>query len=160
MVISSSIESGIAEVVMHKPPVNALGVRDWFDLAEGDFPWLDGIAGELAWNNLTIPVVLKDTHFHLVDDWASFESTPAYAAENVAAVGLYTADQIAAEIPEAVARVESGLDRDDPRRMAALALLDSKPAVPLRRAQLAKAVEVGFGAAEERAGSPTVLDAQ
>jgi enoyl-CoA hydratase len=34
MVISSSIESGIAEVVMHKPPVNALGVRDWFDLAE------------------------------------------------------------------------------------------------------------------------------
>ena len=69
-------------------------VRDWFDLAEGDFPWLDGIAGELAWNNLTIPVVLKDTHFHLVDDWASFESTPAYAAENVAAVGLYTADAL------------------------------------------------------------------
>ena len=34
MVISSSIEAGIAEVVMHKPPVNALGVRDWFDLAE------------------------------------------------------------------------------------------------------------------------------
>jgi enoyl-CoA hydratase len=34
MIISFSIESGIAEVVMHKPPVNALGVRDWFDLAE------------------------------------------------------------------------------------------------------------------------------
>jgi enoyl-CoA hydratase len=34
MVISSSIESGIAELVMHKPPVNALGVQDWFDLAE------------------------------------------------------------------------------------------------------------------------------
>lgn len=34
MVISSSIESGIAEVVMHKPPVNALAVRDWFELAE------------------------------------------------------------------------------------------------------------------------------
>jgi enoyl-CoA hydratase len=34
MLISSDIVSGIAEVVMHKPPVNALGVQDWFDLAE------------------------------------------------------------------------------------------------------------------------------
>ena len=64
-------------------------------------------------------------------------------------VDLYGADQIEAEVPEAVARVESGLDRDDPRRMAALALLDHPDAaVPLRRAQLAKAVEVGFGAAD------------
>lgn len=34
MFISPSIEAGVAELVMHKPPVNALGVRDWFDLAE------------------------------------------------------------------------------------------------------------------------------
>ena len=34
MLISSDIVSGVAEVVMHKPPVNALGVQDWFDLAE------------------------------------------------------------------------------------------------------------------------------
>jgi enoyl-CoA hydratase len=34
MLISSDIVSGIADVVMHKPPVNALGVQDWFDLAE------------------------------------------------------------------------------------------------------------------------------
>jgi enoyl-CoA hydratase len=34
MNISSSVDSGIAEVVMQKPPVNALGVRDWFDLAD------------------------------------------------------------------------------------------------------------------------------
>ncbi|HET6335693.1 MAG TPA: enoyl-CoA hydratase family protein [Polyangiales bacterium] len=33
MFISEALESGIAEVVMHKPPVNALGVQDWFDLA-------------------------------------------------------------------------------------------------------------------------------
>jgi len=33
MNISSSVTEGIAEVVMNKPPVNALGVRDWFDLA-------------------------------------------------------------------------------------------------------------------------------
>jgi hypothetical protein len=69
-------------------------VRDWFDLTEGDYPWLDGIAGALEHNNLTIPVVVKDTHFHLMDDWASFESTPGYTAENVAAVGLYTSDNL------------------------------------------------------------------
>jgi hypothetical protein len=69
-------------------------VRDWFDLAEGDYPWLDGIAPDLEWNNLTIPVVVRDTHFHLVDDWGSFESTPAYTAANVARVGLYTADAL------------------------------------------------------------------
>jgi enoyl-CoA hydratase len=34
MLISSDIVSGVADVVMHKPPVNALGVQDWFDLAE------------------------------------------------------------------------------------------------------------------------------
>jgi enoyl-CoA hydratase len=34
MLISSDIVSGIADVVMNKPPVNALGVQDWFDLAE------------------------------------------------------------------------------------------------------------------------------
>jgi enoyl-CoA hydratase len=34
MNISASVTEGIAEVVMNKPPVNALGVRDWFDLAE------------------------------------------------------------------------------------------------------------------------------
>src|SRR5690606_36466859 len=69
-------------------------VRDWFDLAEGDYPWLDGIASELPWNNLTIPVVLKDTHFRIVDDWGSFESEPSYAAENVVGVGLYTSDAL------------------------------------------------------------------
>jgi hypothetical protein len=67
-------------------------VRDWFDLTEGDYPWLDGIATSLEYNNLTIPVVLKDTNFTLMDDWASFESEPSYSADNVAAVGLYTSD--------------------------------------------------------------------
>jgi hypothetical protein len=69
-------------------------VRDWFDLTEGDYPWLDGIATALEHNNLTIPVVLKDTNFTLMDDWASFESEPSYSAENVAAVGLYTSDTL------------------------------------------------------------------
>jgi hypothetical protein len=67
-------------------------MRDWFDLTEGDYPWLDGIATALEYNNLTIPVVVKNTNFHLMDDWASFESEPGFAAENIVAVGLYTSD--------------------------------------------------------------------
>src|SRR5262245_13747804 len=83
-----------------------------------------------------------------------WRGTPVYAAYQTLhaaermIVALYPSDEVEAEIPEAVARVESGLDRDDPRRIAALALLDGCPTDPLRRAQLAKAVEVGFGAAD------------
>lgn len=69
-------------------------VRDFVDLAEGDLPWLDGVASQVSYNNLTIPVVLKDTHFHIVDDWASFEATPSYDHANMTAVGLYTSDYL------------------------------------------------------------------
>jgi enoyl-CoA hydratase len=33
-VIAHTIEAGVAEIVMRKPPVNALGVADWFALAD------------------------------------------------------------------------------------------------------------------------------
>lgn len=69
-------------------------VRDFFDLSEGDYPWLDGIAVRLPHNNLTIPIVFKDTDFRLVDDWASFEAEPSYDAANIAAVGMYTSDAL------------------------------------------------------------------
>ena len=45
-------------------------VRDFVDLAEGDYPWLDGVAAGVELNNLTLPVIMKDTHFNIVDDWA------------------------------------------------------------------------------------------
>lgn len=69
-------------------------VRDFVDLAEGDYPWLDGVAAPIAYNNYTMPVILKDTHFNIVDDWASFEATPAYNHDNVTAIGLYTSDYL------------------------------------------------------------------
>ena len=53
-------------------------VRGYVDLGEGDLPWLDGIASGVTHNNLTIPVILKDTHFNIVDDWNSFEAQPSY----------------------------------------------------------------------------------
>ena len=69
-------------------------VRGYVDLGEGDLPWLDGIASGVTHNNLTIPVILKDTHFNIVDDWNSFEAQPSYDHDNVVAVGLYTSDYL------------------------------------------------------------------
>jgi hypothetical protein len=71
-----------------------------------------------------------------------------HAAESLI-VGLYGPLDVEAEIPEAVARVEAGLARDDPRTIAALDLLEPPDAVPGRREKLRKAIEVGFGAADQ-----------
>jgi len=67
-------------------------VRDAVDLAECDYPWMDGVSAGIEHNNLTIPVIMKDTHFSMVDDWGSFEATPSYDSDNITAVGLYTSD--------------------------------------------------------------------
>jgi len=67
-------------------------IRHWYDLAEGDFPWLDDIAPDLIYNNLVIPIIMKDTHFTIIDDWGSFECEPEYNSENIIALGLYTSD--------------------------------------------------------------------
>ncbi len=69
-------------------------VRDLVDLAECDYPWMDGVASEIEFNNLTVPVIMKDTHFHIVDDWGSFEATPSYDAANITALGVYTSDYL------------------------------------------------------------------
>jgi hypothetical protein len=69
-------------------------IRDMVDLAECDYPWMDGVAAGIEHNNLTIPVLMKDTHFNIVDDWGSFEATPAYDADNITAIGCYTSDYL------------------------------------------------------------------
>lgn len=69
-------------------------MRDFFDLTEGDYPWLDGIATRLPVNNISFPIVFKDNNFHLMDDWASFEAEPTYSASNIVAVGMYTSDAL------------------------------------------------------------------
>ena len=67
---------------------------DFVDLAQCDVPWLDGVADKISYNNLTIPIVVKDTHFYLVDDWGSFESKPEFRADNIVGIGLYTSDPL------------------------------------------------------------------
>lgn len=78
-------------------------VRGFADLGECDLPWLDGIAADVTHNNLTIPTIVRDTHFNIVDDWASFEATPAFDHDKVVAVGLYTSDFLSdGEMPVAM----------------------------------------------------------
>jgi hypothetical protein len=69
-------------------------VRDFQDLSESDFPWLDGVAKDVPYNNLTVTMAVKDCHFYLMDDWGSFESKPEFKAENLVRVGLYTSDTL------------------------------------------------------------------
>ena len=67
-------------------------VRDFSDLAQGDFPWLDGVVDDIPYNNLTVTMEVTDCHFYLVDDWGSFESRPEFVAEKLTGIGLYTSD--------------------------------------------------------------------
>jgi hypothetical protein len=69
-------------------------VRDFMDLSESDFPWLDDVAKEVPFNNLTVTMGVKDCHFYLVDDWGSFESKPEFTADKLVGVGLYTSDTL------------------------------------------------------------------
>ncbi|MGH6650055.1 MAG: hypothetical protein ACREB7_02880 [Sphingopyxis sp.] len=69
-------------------------IREFSDLAEGDYPWLDGIAGDIPYNNLTVTMEATGCHFYLMDDWGSFESRPEFTAEKLTGVGLYTSDAL------------------------------------------------------------------
>lgn len=69
-------------------------IRDFMDLAEGDYPWLDGVAADVPFNTLTIPMVLSGTNVYLTDDFGSFESDPEFQASHVTGVGLYTSDPL------------------------------------------------------------------
>jgi hypothetical protein len=72
-----------------------------------------------------------------------------HAAEALMA-HLYGPDELLAEIPEAVSRVEAGLNRDDPRTRAALRLTEytSRSDLGSARARLSKAIEVGHNAGD------------
>lgn len=77
---------------------------------------------------------------------ASYENL--HAAEALLA-SLYSDDDVDAEVPEAVARIEAALHRDDPRRAAARSLLRMK-AGPRKRAALRRAIALGYEAVDRR----------
>lgn len=69
-------------------------VREFTDLAEGDYPWLDGVAADIPYNNLTVTMEATGCHFYLMDDWGSFESKPEFTSDKMTGIGLYTSDAL------------------------------------------------------------------
>lgn len=69
-------------------------VRDFMDLAECGLPWLNGVATDIPYNNLTVTIATRGCHFNIVDDWGSFESVPELTSAMVSGVGLYTSDPL------------------------------------------------------------------
>ena len=69
-------------------------VRDFRELAQYDFPWLDGVGKDIPFNNLSVAIILENCHINLLDDWGSFESEPEMRAEHIVGVGLYTSDNL------------------------------------------------------------------
>lgn len=75
-------------------PDREMIVRDFNDLAQSGFPWLDGVADDMPYNNLTVTMEVAGCHFYLMDDWGSFESRPEFTADKLVGVGLYTSDAL------------------------------------------------------------------
>lgn len=71
-----------------------------------------------------------------------------HAAE-VLIVRLYNDDEVEAELAESVARVEAGLNRDDPRRSEARLIFEMAHG-PKRRMELSKLIEIGYAAADRQ----------
>jgi hypothetical protein len=93
---------------------------------------------------------IEPGHTRFVSWWrgncieAAFQNLHRAEAEMVR---LFTDDEVDAEIPEAVARAELGLNRDDPRRAAARRLLCMKDDAT-KRIALSKTVQIGHEAAD------------
>ena len=73
-------------------PDSQMIIRDFTDLAQGDYPWLDGVANDIPYNALTVTMRAEGCDFYLMDDWGSFESRPEFTGEKLTGVGLYTSD--------------------------------------------------------------------
>jgi len=69
-------------------------VREFSDLAEGDYPWLDGVAADIPYAHLTVTMEATGCQFYLMDDWGSFESRPEFTSDMLTGVGLYTSDAL------------------------------------------------------------------
>jgi hypothetical protein len=65
--------------------------RDFVNLAPGDLSWLDEVAGDVPYPNLTLVMVTRATAIE-VTDWGSTYSAPESYGERLVGVGLYTSD--------------------------------------------------------------------
>lgn len=65
--------------------------RDFYNLAESDLSWMDGIGEDIPYNNLTLTTILRDTTAE-VTDWGSVFTSPEQTDDRILGVGLYTSD--------------------------------------------------------------------
>lgn len=68
-----------------------LHVRDFMNLAECDFSWVDGIAASMPYNNLTVSLITEDVRIE-VTDWGTAYTVPEEYSQQIRGVGLYTSD--------------------------------------------------------------------
>ncbi|MFR9806054.1 hypothetical protein ACL02T_27760 [Pseudonocardia sp. RS010] len=68
-----------------------LHTRDFMNLSECDFSWLDGVATDIPFNNLTLAVITDGVSMEITD-WASVYTTPEDIRDRIIGVGLYTSD--------------------------------------------------------------------
>ncbi len=65
--------------------------RDFFNMTDCTLSWMDGIAPDIEFNNLTL-VVITDGVGVEVSDWGSVYTNPENYQERVIGAGLYTSD--------------------------------------------------------------------
>ena len=73
------------DVLMH--------TRDFTNLAECDLSWLDGVAGDIPYNNLTMAIITDGVRMEITD-WGTPYTTPEEYSGNITGVGLYTSDYL------------------------------------------------------------------
>ena len=69
-------------------------VREFVDLSESSYPWLDGVGASVPYNNLVVPMAAEGVHFNRIDDWGSFSAEPEFQGNHLKGVGLYTYDML------------------------------------------------------------------
>ena len=67
--------------------------RDFFNLAECDLSWLDGVASDVTFNNLTMVLITDDVRVEITD-WGTAYTTPEQISGNISGVGLYQSDYL------------------------------------------------------------------
>jgi len=65
--------------------------RDFMNLGNCDYSWLDGVADDMTYNNLTLTVITRGVAVE-VTDWASAYTNPEDYQDQIVGVGLYTSD--------------------------------------------------------------------
>jgi hypothetical protein len=68
-----------------------LHTRDFQNMAECDFSWLDGVAEGVTHNDLTIALITDGVAVEITD-WATAYTTPEDYQDRIIGVGLYAAD--------------------------------------------------------------------